>query len=858
MNDIKIEIKPSRLLFVDDEINVLKALRRLFCGDMFRVYLASSGEEGVNILETQPIDLIICDMRMPQMNGAEFLERVAERWPDTVRILLTGYADMEAIIAAVNKGKILSYCHKPWDGDELKALVAKGLAQKRLLEERAQLFAIIDRQNEWLKKLNHRLKTKFEHRTQQLHSSVNRLDKTHEALSIAQQMAHLGNWEWDLSGKKLKCSEEAARILGVDSVVSSWQYKQLIGLVHTEDREDFRSFIKSLFNKGGTHELIHRIVRPNGGQRILRHRAELINDSSGRPNKITAVVHDITERKQAEIRAARMGRIFEHSWNEIYIIDSENLRFVEVSAGACHNLRYSLEEIRELTLLDLMPEFTRQQLAALLGPLLRHEKTNISFESEFRRKDLSRYPVELRVHLCREEKVPVFLVISQDISERKRYIEELEHKALFDGLTGLPNRTLLQDRLEHALSIAKREASCLAVLIIDVIRLREINDLLGHHNGDLVLQEVSARTAKSIRESDTLARLGADEFVIVMPALVREQLAVVAKKIQRIFEPPFEIEGIPLELEAAIGISLFPDHGDTPSQLIQHADIAVNVAKHETIGFSIYNPENDPFSVRRLRLHGELRKAINEGKLVMYFQPKVKLASGNINAVEALARWLHPVEGMIPPADFIPMIEQTGLIRPFTHWVLEEVVRQSSEWKEQDIDVQIAVNISTRNLLDPDLVESIMSLLSAYRITADRIILEITESSIMSRPEQALKILTKLHGVGVKLSIDDFGTGYSSLAYLKQLPIAELKIDKTFVTDLAGNENDEVIVKSTIGLAHNLGLVVVAEGVEDKAALDRLIQLHCDMAQGYYLSRPLSAERMTAILLAQVTNRNIG
>lgn len=855
MSDQLVTVRPARILCVDDEVLVLKALDRLFHKDGFQIELANNGKEGLRILEQQPIDLVISDMRMPEMDGVQFLEMVAQRWPGVIRILLTGVADLDTITSAVNKGGIYGYCRKPWDIEELKALVANGLQHKRLIEERQQLFDIINRQNERLKDCNLQLEAKVEQRTAQLRDSLRKLDKMHQSLNNAQRMAHLGNWEWEQAGKTFRCSEEAARILGVDGREHKFCYKKLLDLIYPDDRDEFRSFLRNLSTHGGINELVHRIIRSDGQVRTLRHRAELIFDSANRCHAIHAVLHDITELQQAEIQSARMGRIFEHSWNEFYVIDADTLNFIDVSDGACQNLGYSAAEIFRLTLFELMPTLTRRHFAALTGPLLDGGKKYISFESECRRKDHTHYPVEVRLQLCHEDKPPVFLAISQDISERKRYIEELERKALYDALTGLPNRTLMQEKLQQALLLAQRENACLAVIIIDVVRLREINDLLGHQNGDLVLQGVAQRLAQALRKSDSLARLGADEFVIVMPHVSRGHLHQIAEKLQQLFEPPFIIEDIPLELEAAIGIAHFPEHGNNATVLLQHADIAMNIAKQETLGFNIYQSQDDPYSVRRLKLHGELRRAIKERKLTVHYQPKIHLKSDRIVAVEALARWPHPLEGMISPVDFIPMVEHSGLIRPFTHWLFERTIQQSRAWSEQGIDVRIAVNLSTRNLLDPLLVENVFSLLQIHRVSADRILLEITESAIMSRPEQALKILMKLHALGLQMSIDDFGTGYSSLAYLKQLPVSELKIDRSFVSEMTRNESDATIVGSTVGLAHNLGLSVVAEGVEDRATLDMLTRLQCDMAQGYYLSHPLPPEQVTDLLLKQTVKQ---
>lgn len=587
----------------------------------------------------------------------------------------------------------------------------------------------------------------------------------------------------------------------------------------------------------------------NGQTRLCAWYNTLLLGADGKMIGMASLIDDITEHRQAEILSARMGRILAHSWNEIYAFDATSLHFVQVSDGACEDLGYSMDELKQLTPLELTPELTLEQFNALLDPLRRREKPQITFESEHLRKDGSRYPVEVCLQLSSAETPPVFFAIIQDISERKDYIAELEHKALHDTLTDLPNRSLLHDRLELALKAAERKDEPVVVILVDVVRLKEVNDVLGHRYGDSVLQVVAARLQTILRESDTVARLGGDEFVIVLPAMDVENAPLVARKIQEVFEQPFIIKDTPLEIEAAIGIAISPDHGDEPAVLLQHADIAMRVAKNEMTGFSIYDPEDDPYSLHRLKLFGELRRAINDKALILYYQPKIDIKSGRVASVEALARWIHPVDGLIRPDDFIPLIERTGLIRPFTLCVLEQAICQCKQWAETDIDLTIAVNLSTRNLLDPSLPESITQLLETHQVNADRLTLEITESAVMSRPENAKKILTRLSEIGLKLSIDDFGTGYSSLVYLRQLPINELKIDHSFVSGITSSDNDAVIVRSTIDLAKNLGLNVVAEGVEDKDILEMLATSRCDIGQGYHFSRPLSVEEFSRWLV---------
>jgi diguanylate cyclase (GGDEF)-like protein/PAS domain S-box-containing protein len=560
------------------------------------------------------------------------------------------------------------------------------------------------------------------------------------------------------------------------------------------------------------------------------------NDFAETPGTL-AFLHDVTARNKAEQFTTRMGHILEHLWNEIYTINADTLKFVDVSAAAQQRLGYTLDELQRMTPMDIKPEFTREAYETMIEPLREGQAQEIYFEAEQRSKDGTLYPVEVRLQLSREEYPPVFIAIIQDNSERRRHLAELEHKALYDTLTDLPNRRLLQDRLDQSLTRARQETTSCAVLLITVMDLSEINDLMGYQNGDRVLVVVSSRLQDVCRESDTLARLGNNEFVIILPGATPESVKLVAWKIQKTFESPIVIDELPLEVEVATGIALYPDHGVDTDTLLKHGYIAMRAAENDANGVSVYNQA--PYTLARLKLHGELRRAIENNEMTVFCQPKVDIKSGHIMGVEALARWQHPLEGMISPADFIPMVEQSGLIRPFTRWVIEEAIVQLRNWKADGIELSIAVNLSTRNLLDPELPGTIAELLEQYQVSACNLCLEITESALMSRPEQALKVLKRLHEMGAKLSIDDFGTGYSSLAYLKKLPVDELKIDQSFIFGLIDNEDDAVIVRSTIELAHNLGLRVVAEGVESKAVMEKLKIENCDIAQGYYLSWPL-------------------
>lgn len=437
---------------------------------------------------------------------------------------------------------------------------------------------------------------------------------------------------------------------------------------------------------------------------------------------------------------------------------------------------------------------------------------------------------------------------TQELRDQTTALEQKAmHGATHDALTDLPNRTLFHDRVEQAIRNAKRENRKLAVMLLDIDRFKEINDTMGHYNGDRLLKQVALRLDSVIRESDTLARLGGDEFAILLPSIEMDgDAANVARKIQNAMRSPFILADLSIDVQASIGAVLFPSQGGDVDTLIQRVDVAMYVAKQEKTGFIVYSRKLDQYSPQRLTLIGELRQAIEDDDLRLFYQPKMDGKTGRISEVEALVRWQHRTHGMMPPDDFISLAERTGLIKQLTRWVLKHALQQGSIWHGQGINIGIAVNLSARNFLDPDFPEVITGLLAAYDFPPESLMFEITETTIMTEPDYSLEILKHITQMGVRFSIDDFGTGYSSLSYLKRLPISELKIDKTFVMDMIEDENDAVIVHATIELAHNLGLKVVAEGVESKELIEKLKSLGCDALQGFQISKPIEARDFTA------------
>lgn len=420
----------------------------------------------------------------------------------------------------------------------------------------------------------------------------------------------------------------------------------------------------------------------------------------------------------------------------------------------------------------------------------------------------------------------------------------LEHQALHDELTDLPNRTLFLDRLEQAIKKAERAGSSFAIILMDLDRFKEVNDTLGHDVGDLLLKEVGRRLTSTVRDTDTVARLGGDEYVIIVDGLADEYVERVAEKILIALERPFVLDGEGVDISASLGIARFPEHGKDAVTLTRLADVAMYAAKRDHSGYAIYSQAQENTSREDLALKSELRRAIDTNELILHYQPKIDHTTGRVMGVEALVRWQHPKRGFLPPDHFISAAEQTGLIGPLTRWVLKQAVIQCAALHQAGIDISVAVNLSARNLHDKHLPAEIASLLASVKLDPSCLVLEITESAVMADPAFGLEILQQLDQMGVKLAIDDYGTGYSSLAYLSKLPVDEIKIDKSFVLAILSDPHAAVIVRSTIDLGHNLGLKVVAEGVETQEIWATLTHWGCDISQGYYMSKPLPADQL--------------
>ncbi len=473
-----------------------------------------------------------------------------------------------------------------------------------------------------------------------------------------------------------------------------------------------------------------------------------------------------------------------------------------------------------------------------------------SFQTEMSatRPDGTQYALEMEV-------IPVpatagrsayWVAILRDVSERRHHLAALEHQALHDPLTGLPNRLLLGDRLEQSIRAAEREGGSFAVLLIDLDRFKDVNDTYGHAAGDALLAQVGPRLRKVLRSVDTIARVGGDEFVVLLPSAgSAEDVGRTAAKILETLEAPFAVEGHASQVSASVGIALYPQHGAEGLALLRAADAAMYMAKRSSKAYSVYSAGEDAFQRRRLVLLEELRRGIDKGELFLMYQPQVDMRTRRVARAEALVRWRHPERGLVLPDEFISGAERIGLSRRLTDWILEAAIRQARHWQNEGIALPVAVNASTRILRDTNFAERVKALLHDHGVAPERLTLEITES-LMAEPLDALATLADLRAVGVRLSIDDFGVGALSLLTLKQLPVEEIKIDKSFVLGMATEMPDAAVVRAIVDLAHHLGCRVVAEGVESEASWNRLAEIGCDIAQGSYVSPPMVGDELAA------------
>jgi diguanylate cyclase (GGDEF)-like protein/PAS domain S-box-containing protein len=539
-----------------------------------------------------------------------------------------------------------------------------------------------------------------------------------------------------------------------------------------------------------------------------------------------------------------------HSHDVITVHDRDGLTLYE-SPSAARVLGYPPGSLVGRSPFDSIHPKDLVRIRGAFYRLLSGERSSAPIEFRFRHAHGEWIHLEaLGNNLLDHAGIHGIVLTSRDITDRKRAEARESYLAQHDALTGLPNRLLMQDRLQQAIVQARRNSGQVALMFIDLDRFKRVNDSFGHGIGDTVLKQVSVRLSRCLRDSDSLARLGGDEFTVMLPEVPNAQLAgEVAERILSELSQPFIDGDKELHVSASIGISLFPRDGGLPDELVKHADAAMYSAKDSGRNSYRYFTEGLNEEVReRVALESGLRRAIERNELRLYYQPKIDLVSGKVMGAESLVRWQHPTLGLVAPARFIPIAEESGLIVQLGEWVLKSACEQIRAWRGKGVALPVAINMSARQIQRPNLAELVMDIIAACDVDPTLVEIEVTESAIMSDAMTSISTLQRMKSRGIAISIDDFGTGYSSLSYLKRLPLDILKIDQSFVRDITSDYNDAAIVRAIIGLARSLGIKVIAEGVEDDGQLSFLNAYGCNYAQGFLFGKPMDAERFTELI----------
>jgi diguanylate cyclase (GGDEF)-like protein/PAS domain S-box-containing protein len=613
-------------------------------------------------------------------------------------------------------------------------------------------------------------------------------------------------------------------------------------------------------------------IKKTGERMCISWRNRIIYDSGGNFSGILCLAQDITEcerasaslsfaledaRLFAEVRAKQERASFFanalESSSQPFASVHPNGRMMIFNQAFTGLTGYKAEELRSMTwAVDLTSPEWREHEAKVLEELRRTGEPQI-YEKEFIRKDGARVLIEIKIHLMRDEKgnPDYYYAFLTDITERKRMEEEMKHLAHHDALTGLPNKMLFTDILARSLAQAQRHQTKLAILFLDLDRFKYINDTLGHDIGDKLLKEVAERLKNSIRGSDTVSRIGGDEFNILLSDITSvDDASVIPRKILAAFQKPYTIAGHEIRVTTSIGISIYPDDSEDLGTLLKHADIAMYHAKeHGGNIYQFYSAAINISSSERIQMENSLHQALERDELVLHYQPQANIDTRQVLCAEALVRWRHPEQGMLGPMDFIPLAEETGFIIAIDQWVLRTACKQFKEWQETGLlKMGVTVNLSAKQFQKADFVERLTEVLDETGLEPDRLQLEITESTAMKSLEHTIPSMNRLAEIGVGISIDDFGTGYSSLSSLKKLPIQKLKIDKSFIQDIATNPDDRAIVSAVTAMARNMKLTVVAEGVETEEQVDFLKSVGCQEMQGFLFSRPLPAEEFRQLM----------
>lgn len=805
MAEVELVKKPLHVLIIDDvENDALLLADHLQSGGLKMEWHHAENAQSVIEAMQQSWDIVFSDYSMPNFSGFEALKIVREHDKNVPFIFNSGTIGEETAVDAMRAG--------------------------------AQDYVIKGQMNRILPIVERELR-EAELRRQRQHS-----DQVLSQLSMVVKQAADSVFITDPRGYFEYVNPAFEKLTGY-SAEEVEGYTPAILRSGNHDRDYYRRLWKTI-TSGEIFKSTTINKRKNGELFYEEKVITPLKDEQGKITHYVSTGRDITERMQAEGGRTRLAAILEATPDLVAILEPDGkLRYVN---GAGRNLLGITqdENIEGRSLQEIFPEAMEEQLRGEVLPQVQ-SFGSWSGETILTTADGHHMPVSQVVlaHRDNNGNIEFYSIIARDISERKQFESELQHRVNHDSLTDLPNRFYLIERLSKALSHARRTSTQVAVMFLDLNNFKRVNDSLGHAAGDMLLQQVARRLQSCMRPNDVIARHGGDEFTIMVTDLEREEGALaVIRKLHSVFELPIFVNDNELYINFSTGVALFPHDGDNVEDLLRHADTAMYRAKSSgSSQYRFYAPDMNERGHELLAMEADLRHALDKNEFLLHYQPQFDLHKGQLVGTEALIRWQHDERGLVSPADFIPLLENSGLIIPVGEWVMHEACRMHRRWRESGIVGQrISINVSASQFNDDDLLNKIRCAIKEEDMPAGALELEITENILMQDAQSAVEILQALHAQGVRTAIDDFGTGYSSLAYLKRFPLNVLKIDREFVSDLGQDKEDAAIVEASISLAQKLGLEVVAEGVETAEQLEFLCNHGCDLVQGFYMSKPLS------------------
>ena len=842
---------------VDDEtINIKMMLNAL--KDHYTTLVATNGEKALSLVRSDnPPDLILLDISMPGMDGYEVCVKIKQdkQFDNIPIIFVSANASQEEQIKGLELGAV-DYLTKPVCLPILRAKIKSHLEMK---QHRDFMTLLLEKQYLEMESSSSSHKKDQLKQQQSIQRYIEEIHENQQRLKLSLWGSGDEFWNWNLkSGEYLR---ENSLPIVLESSPHWHNIDAFKSYVHPEDFNELeRCFYDHLSNKTEFFEVSYRVKNDHNEWLWLLQRGKIIErNEQGDALRLSGTLKNITHLKESEQALLLSAKSFENISDAVWVCD-KNWNILKINHAFTEITGFDSADAIGVSLLTLLGNEYGDILTALSQELMigSSGKERWSRQAWAIQKNGNYFPQDLHISVLREQRdmVTHFIGAFSDITYRKNAEDKLRYLANYDSLTGLPNRTLFIEHVQHAIDIAQRKKHKMAVIFLDLDNFKSINDALGHSSGDMLLKEIARRLNNSVRESDTVASLGGDEFTLLLEQIedVEEILEVVNRVLKDISQP-LNLTGTEVSLSASLGIAVYPEYGNNYQDLIRHADIAMYRAKSQgRNNAQFYTNEMDHRSIFHLELGQQLHRISDDSEqLLLHYQPKIQLSTGVIQGLEVLVRWLHPKHGLISPDMFIPMAEESGHIVKMGEAILKNACIEAKSWWDNNIICgRLAVNLSAVQIAQENLPSRVESILKQTGFLAKNLEFEITESSMMKNKELAVMHMLKFQEMGIHLSIDDFGTGYSSLSSIKHLPVNTLKIDRSFIIDIDSSTKDKEIVASIINLAHHLNLKVIAEGVETQQQQQILIDLKCEEMQGYLFSKPLAREEIEKLIMLEM------